>query len=381
MNKLTGILIPIGILTVGIISMFVLFGMKSEPEKRSFQPQPKIVESVEVELGHIRSHISALGQVRSSQPVDLYCEVTGNIMPGEIPFLPAQAFRKGDLLLKIDDRQVRLSINSKKSELLSALANALPEIKIDFPQEYPVWQQYFDQIGFDQILSPLPQFENRKIKLYLARYNAYRLYYDIRDLEIQLDKHFIRAPFDGSVVTAHMRAGANARIGSHLGEIINLENLEVEIPLTAEELSWVDDNAPVQFTSGEIPGLWRGKITRIGSTIDQRTQTIPVFVTLDNKSPAGLYDGAYLTASIPGRSITSAFAAPRRAVYNDQFVYLVTDGHLERRDITIARQQGDQVIIEGGLLDNDTLVIDILQGVASGMPADARVKNFDRDAD
>jgi membrane fusion protein (multidrug efflux system) len=206
------------------------------------------------------------------------------------------------------------------------------------------------------------------------------LYYDICDLEIQLDKHSIRATFDGSVVTADMRAGANARIGSHLGEIINLENLEVEIPLTAEELSWVDNNAIVQFTSEEIPGLWRGKITRVGSTIDRRTQTIPVYVTLDKKSSSGLYDGAYLTASIPGRTVASAFAAPRRAVYSDKFVYLVKDGHLEQRDVVIARQQGDQVIIEGGLVDNDTLVTDILQGVASGMPAVARIKDSDREA-
>ena len=143
-----------------------------------------------------------------------------------VPFRPAQSFSRGDLLLKADDRQVKLDISSRKSEFLTALAVALAEIKSDTPDEYKAWRDYFDAIEFDEKLAEMPATDDPRIKLLLSRLNVYKLYYDIRDLEITLEKHHFYAPFDGSIISADMREGTTARGGSHLGRIINLEELE-----------------------------------------------------------------------------------------------------------------------------------------------------------
>jgi len=369
MKRSSKILIPVAILVGGFLAMMGLMSLRTEAPKRAPQVRPRIVESEIVRLQTIPAKIIAYGRVSSAQPVALYSEVAGTLEEGDIPFQPAQSFKKGDLLLKIDDRQATFTLNSTKSDLLSALATVLPEIKIDFPDEYPTWQDYFDACEFGRTAPPLPEAANEKIKLYLSRFNVYKLYFSVRDLEIKLEKHNFRAPFDGSIVSADLRVGSTARSGSLLGTIINLEHLEFEAPVPAQDIPWIDIGQPVTFTSAELPGRWTGRVARVGSDIDVRTQAVQVFVELDNGRVGSMLNGVFLQAEIPGRMIDRAIAIPRKALYNERYVYVIENGKLLQRDVTIARRETDHVLVNGGIEDGDTLVIEPLQGVAPGMPA------------
>jgi RND family efflux transporter MFP subunit len=351
--------------------MQFFLSFSSEQPRQAPQARPKIVNIDIVQLEEIPSSIEAFGRLKTAQPVTLYSEVSGILQEGAVNFQPAQSFRKNDLLLKIDDRQAILDLNSAKSDLLTALANVLPEIKVDFPEEYELWQTYFDKIRFDDSLAKLPDAANQKIKLYLSRFNVYKLYFQVRNLEILLNKHYFYAPFSGSIISADLRVGSTARPGTRLGEIINLDNLEVEVPVAVDEIQWIDRKIPITFTSSEMAGEWSGRIKRIGKNIDESTQTVPVFMTLNKNGTELLYNGIFLRAEIPGATVKSAFQIPRRALYNEKYVYLIKDGKLEYREINIARIQTNTAILNGGIQNGDSLVTDVLQGVASGMPAQA----------
>jgi multidrug efflux pump subunit AcrA (membrane-fusion protein) len=370
--KWKAIVIPLIILILGFVSMRVLFSFKKEPEKRATVVRPKIVETEVVYLSDVPSEIVAFGRLTSAQPVVLYSEVSGVIQQGNVSFQPAQPFKKGDLLLKIDDRQIQLDLNSAKSDLLTALAQVLPEIKIDFPEEFDVWQQYFDNCGFQAELCPLPETKNQKIKLYLSRFNVFKLYFQAKNLEIILSKHKFYAPFDGSIVSADLRVGSTARPGIKLGEIINLEKMEVEVPVPAQDIQWIDQSKPVIFTSTDIQGQWAGKINRVGNNIDERTQTVQVFMTINKNGNKNLYNGVFLRAQIPGQEITNAFSLPRKAIYNEKYVYLLKEGKLKYQEIGVARNETETVILNQGIATGDTIVVEVLQGVANGMPAITR---------
>lgn len=364
---------PIGILVIGFILMQVLLSLRSEPPRRIPQARAKMVKAEVVRLDPVASSIIAFGRLTTAQPVILYSEVNGVLMPGDVTFQPAQSFQKGDLLLKVDDRQARLELNSAKSDLLTALAIVLPEIKVDFPEEYQIWQAYFDKFTFDNKLETLPETKNQKIKLYLSRFNVFKLYFQVRNLEILLNKHYFYAPFSGSIVSADLRVGSTARGGTRLGELINLENLEVEVPVPSPDIRWIDRDRPVLFTSTEIEGEWKGRIKRIGKTIDQRTQSLQVFMTVNKNGEEGLYNGVFLRAEIPGLVIPNSFVIPRKALYNEKYVYLIKQGRLDYREVEIARKEADSIILTGGIQNGDTLVTDVLQGVAPGMPASVRM--------
>ncbi len=362
-------LLPVLIVIAGFAAMRFLSSFKTAPEKKKPEPVVKIVETQIVELEDVPAEIVAYGRLASSQPVILYSEVDGTLQRGDLNFRPGQSFTKGNLLLKIDTRQITLDINTAKSDLLTALASVLPEIKIDFPEEFPVWQDYFNSCRFDKKIPDLPAAANQKIKLYLSRFNVYKIYFTIRDLEILYEKHFFYAPFKGSIVSADLRVGSNARTGTRLGEIINLENLEAEMPVPAEDIRWIDRTKPVLLTSSEISGNWTGTIRRIGKTIDTRTQTVQIYIEVDQSGDENLYDGVFLKATIPGLNIPRAFVVPREALYEQQFVYLLEDDKLSLRPVQVARRQPDYVIVNGGLNDGNLLVVEMLQGVSPGMLA------------
>ena len=372
MKRATKIVLPVLIVIAGFLAMMGLLSLKTESPKRPPETRSKIVETAVVRLQPVRSEILAYGRVASVQPVRLNAEVAGTLERGDVPFKPAQSFSRGDLLVKVDDRQARLSLNSTMSDLMTALAAVLPEIKVDFPDEYRVWQDYFNSCQFDKKITSLPETENQKIKLFLSRFNVYKLYFSVRNLEILLDKHYFLAPFDGSIVSASLRVGSTVRSGTLLGDIINLEQLEIAMPVKAEDIPWIDQQLPVVFTSSEISGQWSGMITRIGSNIDTRTQTVQVYASIDDNPQASLLNGSFLEAHIPGRSIDSAFAVPPKAIYDDSYVYLIADGRLARRPVRILRWESKHVIIGGGIANGDTLVVEIMQGVAPGMPAQSR---------
>ena len=368
MRRKIFISLPFVVLLLGFFTMRFLLSFREDAPKREVVVRPKIVQTRVVELGDTPAKLVAYGRLASSQPVVLNSEVSGELLQGDVPFQPAQSFRKGDLLARIDDRQMRLDLNSAKSDFLNALATVLPEIKIDFPDQVQVWQDYFNNTDFEKPLEPLPEATDQKIKLFLSRFNVYRLFFAARNLEIRLEKHYFYAPFDGTILSTDLRIGSTARPGARLGEIINLEDMEVEIPVPAEDIRWIDRRAPVKLFSEELDAEWRGRINRIGQSIDERTQTVPAFISIV-KNGHPFYNGIFLRAEIPGATISSAVSVPLRAIYEDRFVYVIENGVFATRDINITFRESDSCIIDSGLADGDTLVVELLQGVAPGMPA------------
>jgi len=367
------LLVAVCILVVGYAAMNLLSSMREETPKKDPELREIVVGAEAVALGEVAAEIVAYGRLRSAQPVVINSEVNGTLQQGDVRFRPGQRFTKGQLLIKVDTRQIELEVSTAKSELLKALASVLPDIRVDFPDAYAAWQDYFNRCSFDRPVPHLPKAANNSIKLYLSRFNVYNIYFSIRDLEIRHEKHFIRAPFDGAVVAADLRPGSNVRSGTRIGEIISLEELEMVVPLTVEDVQWIEADQPVLLNSAELRGEWSGRIRRIGKTIDQQTQTVQVYILVDDASE--LYDGIFLKATIPGRTVASAIRFPRRALYRQKHVYLIEDGKLVFRQVEVVRSETGSVLVSGGLADGDMLVTDVLQGVSPGMQA--RVKNAD----
>ena len=364
------IALPAGIIAAGFILMFFLISLRGESPKKQLELRTKIVDAVVVQPADVQPVITAYGKVTSAQPVQLISEVSGELQQGTVPFQPAQSFRKGDLLLTIDKRQAELTLNSQKSDFLNALASVLPDIKVDFPDKYKIWDDYFSSASFDKPLAKLPAVNDKKLKLYLSRSNVFKLYFSIKNSEIILDKHDFYAPFNGTIISANLRIGSTARSGTNLGEIINLDALEVEVPLPAEDAAFIDRTKPITLYSSELDRSWQGFISRVGETIDQRTQSIPAYISM--KDADNLPNGVFLSSAIAGSKIENAVLVPRQALYSERYVYLIKNNKLYYQEIDIVRKQEESVIVNSGLAAGDTLVIELMQGVAPGMPAEPR---------
>ncbi len=369
MSKYMKYIIPVIIIAVGVVLMLFLSSLKKKTLKQDPVVASKIVVTEEVKLHPVASHINLFGRAATSEPVMLNSEVNGVLEKGDIDFKVSQKFFKGDLICKIDDRQAKYSLNSAKSDLLNALANVLPEIKVNFENEYTVWQEYFNNCKFDSKITPLPEVTNEKIHLYLSRFNVYKFYYNALSLEIILDKHYFYAPFDGSIIKTNLQVGSSVRIGEQIGEIINTADMEISVPVETKNILWIDKDKNVTIKSKEFSREWSGKISRIGSNIDTRTQTVNLFIKVNQEKNNPLLNGVFVEVEFQGKLVENAFAIPPMALYEESYVYLVKDGRLQKQSVRLVRRESDRVIITDGIKTGDIIVVEALQGVASGMPA------------
>jgi membrane fusion protein, multidrug efflux system len=354
--------VAVFILGGGFIAMQQFAGMKELPPERPKAVSSNFVKVDPVSYQEVDTEVVAYGRITSSQTLNIIAEVGGRLLPGSNPLKPGINFRRGQVLCRIHGEEARLTLQSRKSEFLNLIASSLPDLKIDFADDFPAWQAYFESIEMDQPLKPLPEINSNKLKTFLATKNILRDYYNIKSLEENLRKYTIYAPYDGSIASVAFEVGTIVSPGTNIASIIRTDKLELEIPVEIEDVKWIEENAAVEVMSEDGSQAWLGRVARVADYVDPNTQSINVYVEVNAGPDSGLYDGMYLKTVIPGSRLVSAMEIPRRVLQNDDEVFVVDGGVLKTRRVKIEKITRDQVLISpldiNGLNEGDSLVIE-----------------------
>ena len=376
------------ILGGGFIAMKQFAGMKELPPERPKKASVNYVKVDPVSYREMDTEVVAYGRITSSQTLNVIAEVGGRLLSGSVPLKPGMNFRKGQILCRIYGEEARLTLQSRKSEFLNLIASSLPDLKIDYAEDFPTWQSYFESIEMDQPLKPLPEISSSKLKTFLATKNILRDYYNIKSLEENLRKYTIYAPYDGSISSINFEVGTIVSPGTNIASIIRTDELELEIPVEIEDVKWIEENAAVEVMSEDGSQAWIGQVARVADYVDPNTQSINVYVKVNAGPDSGLYDGMYLKTVIPGSRLESAMEIPRRVLQNDDEVFVVDGGVLKTRRVKIEKISRDQVLISplesNGLNEGDSLVIEAPANAIENMkvttfnPASEARPNSDR---
>lgn len=360
------------IIVFGFLTMSVLSGMKEEPKKRKPPELVRYVKAEKINYDDIKSPLTASGRVYSISEVALSAEVSGKILTGDIPFKKGQSFKEGDVLIKIYEKDAKLSLQSRKSSFLNHLAGILPDLKIDFSENYDKWYNFFEKIEIDKDLPELPKIASTKEKVFLASRSILSDYYSIRSDETRLKKYKIVAPFDGSFAEVSKQVGAIASPGQKLATIINTKDLEVEVPVEVSEAKWITVGDKVTAFSEDQKVSYEGKVIRISSAIDPEFQSLSVFVKLNNHSRKSVYKGEYLEVTFPGGTLKNVMEIPRSAVFNSDVVFTVKNNKLQKSKIDIQKinektllfnglEEGEQIVVEPLINANENTKVEILK--------------------
>lgn len=313
----------------------------------------KFVKAAPVENRNYLVEVSSLGRVSSAQAISLAAEVQGVLKAGSIGLKKGNSFRKGQVLFRIENSDAHLLLKSRKSSYLTILANTLPDIKIDYPEHYEVWLLFFESVDLDKPLPPMPPLVEPKLKTLLASRNILSEYYNIKADQVKLSKYVVTAPFNGTITDAFADVGAIVSPGVAVLNIINNGSLEVECPVSPEEIDLVKIGAAVSLSDDQ--NQWAGSVIRKGQYLNPNTQSIPVFIQLKS-GDEGVYNGMYLTATISGDSVNNVFQVPRRSlIENKSEVYVEQDSMLLRRAVDVVLLREETALIGG--LEEGTNVI------------------------
>ncbi|HEX7705120.1 MAG TPA: efflux RND transporter periplasmic adaptor subunit [Thermoanaerobaculia bacterium] len=208
------------------------------------------------------------------------------------------------------------------------------------------------------------------------------------DLQSQtVEDSVIRAPFDGVVVSKDAQPGEMISPVSAGGgftrtgicTLVDMNSLEIEVDVNEAYINRVHPAQPVEAVLDAYPD-WKipARVITTIPTADRQKATVRVRIALDEKDDRILPDMGVKVSFITTDATTAAVssvAVPRTAVRREgeqDLVFVVRDGNLERRAVRVAGSEGDQSRLASGVAAGEQVVIEGPAELRDGQPVRTR---------
>lgn len=363
MKRRWAVVAALAIIALGIVGKNALADLKEPPKE---DPPKNTIAPVKIKAIENVAQFASMpfdGRLVSNQKIDVFSEVNGRLMPGTKPFKDGIAFKKGEILLRLDDSDTRFNIIANRSNFQSTLTSLLPDLKIDYTSGYDKWKKYLADFDASKSIPDLPEVSDEKEKNFLVARKIYNQFYAIKSQEAQLQKFTITAPFDGIVSEANLTSNTIIRAGQRVGVFLDPMNYELEAGISVADIGKISIGNEAELKSNELSGKWTGKIARISETVDAGTQTVKAYLVVSGNR---LYEGAYLHGSVKGQALDSAASIPRFLLVNESQVYTVENSKLKLDNVEVIHESDDILIVKG-LKDGTQLVDQVVPGAFEGL--------------
>ena len=351
----------VAVLAGSIAIMFLLMSMKSTPERKAQEDTRVVVATQEIKNSDIQITVPVMGKISAREKITLFAEVSGILLQSENEFLAGYEFARGDVMLRINSEESELNLKAQRSNLMTAVAALLPELKFDYPQSYVSWEGYLQDFDINGDTKALPEPLNDRESYFVANKGIARTYYDIKALETRLAKYTIRAPFDGSVTESYIKPGNLVRSGQTLGVFLNPNNYDLEATVGINEIKHISVGDQVKLSSSNSNTSWMGTVSRISDGLDVNSQMVKVFITVSGPE---LREGMYLKGDILTTSSLEGVVLPRKLLESNDTVLEVRDGKINRLAVHVESTSGEEVVVTG--LPNGTQISLKTQNLQNG---------------
>ena len=343
-----------------LISNYILNFKGSE--EILYNESSKLVSVIEVKNSINPIMLDVDGRISSKNKIQLYSEVPGTINYNGNSFVEGNKFRKGELIYSINEDEFLSSVKQSRSELQNLIASILPDIKIDFKNNFSEWEKYFTNFDINKFVNELPKAKSNTEKYYIVGKGVQSLYYRVKSLEERLNKFYMYAPFSGSTINVNVNEGTMVSPGMLLGSFISDNNFELTVNIATKYASSISTNEKVILN---INGKnFTGLIKRINSNIDEKSQTVGVHIEFQDQE---LKDGMYVKTSIPLNIKKEGFSISRSILVNDSLVYVAEDDNtVGTRNVQILYYDENRVIVSG-LKNGTKLILSNIPGIFKGM--------------
>ncbi len=197
----------------------------------------------------------------------------------------------------------------------------------------------------------------------------------IGEAQQNVDNCVIRAPFDGIIVSKDAQVGemvspisaGGGFTRTGIATLVDMNSLEIEVDVNEAFIARVLPGQPVVAILDAYPD-WQipAKVRTVIPTADRDKATVKVRVSFLKLDPRILPDMSIKVTFLgdqpkekngePAPAATIPQAAVRDA-NGQKFVFVVKDGNLERRAVTLAGTSGTDARILAGISAGDTVVV------------------------
>jgi HlyD family secretion protein len=372
------ILIIVIIVLLGSIG-FAFATRKSVPEVKTFTVIEEGTSS-----GGAQTVLNASGYVTARRQATVSSKVTGQVI--EVNFDEGQTVTLGQVLARVDPSNIETSLNRAKAQLAVA-KSAVAETKTQYEQaqrDLKRTSNLFDSKISTQAELDKAQAESDALHARLERQQAEIIVAEreVATWQQQLADTTIRAPFPGVIVSksaqpgeiiSPMSAGGGfTRTG--IGTIVDMASLEIEVDVNENYINRVEPGQPVDAVLDAYPD-WHipCKVIAIIPTADRQKATVKVRIGFDKLDKRILPDMGVKVSFQHNANATapqvSGLTVPKTAVRKDgqqDIVFVVADGKLQRRAIKTGATRSDETTVLSNLKGGEKVVVEGPENLKDG---------------
>jgi HlyD family secretion protein len=329
---------------------------------------------VPVELGRVQkvggaaalSGTAANGYVVARRQAALSTDIEGRLV--ELKVEEGDRVRSGDLIARLDTRQLEAALERTKGDLASAAATA-----------------QWAQLDFERKDKLLPQGDISVSEVDLARVardeaeaRARALEAAQAEIEVLLSKSSVFAPFDGVItaknaeigeVVSSISSGVNSR-GS-VATLVDFATLEVQVELAQTSLKAAREGAPVQIFLDAYPDQgYAGRVRQVWPTADRQKATVELRAEFLERDERILPEMGVRVVFVPESQAPQepAVMVPERALTGEPPAVFVFDGtRVVRQPVTLgAKSAAGKREVTQGLVGGEMVVLDPPPALADG---------------
>jgi HlyD family secretion protein len=330
------------------------------------------------------SVLNASGYVVARRVSTVSSKVTGKI--AEIFVEEGMAVTEGQVLARLEPENSATMLTMAQRELEASRRN-LAEIEVRLAEaernlkrnEALVQQQLISQTALDASKAEVNALAARlaasEAQVKVSESGLKMRQIDYNDLEV-------RSPFAGVVISKNaqpgemispMSSGGFTRTG--IATVVDMDSREVEVDVNEAYINRVKPNQRVEATLDAYPDASvAARVVNIVPTADRTKATVRVRIAFDKLEPRILPDMGIKVRFLDDAPAQAENAGPRirvpsgavQSVGGESYVWIVRDGRVERRAVTVGAESEGSVEVRAGVNDGEELVSPVVQGLQDG---------------
>jgi multidrug efflux system membrane fusion protein len=340
----------------------------AQAEARKSAPAVPVLTGQVIEKSMpLRLH--AIGNVETIASVAIKSRVDGQIIAAHVR--DGQDLIKGELLFQLDPKPYQAQLEQAQANL--AHDQAQLEYLRGQEQRYQdlLKQNFVSREGYAQVAA----------NFHGAQASVSANEAATQQTRINLGYTTIRSPINGRAGKVMLSEGNMVKANDTLAMVVinQVAPIYVAVAVPEQYLNEIrarQKKAPLRMqTEPEKGKVATGKLAFVDNAVDVATGTIKLRGIFANEDRQ-LWPGQFVNAWVTLREEENALVVPTQALQtgpNGQYVYVVkADASAELRPVQVARTEGVDTVLVGGLKPGETVVVDGASRIVPGSKVSAK---------
>jgi len=322
---------------------------------------PMTVELAAVSRRPLTDYVTVVGNLIGLASVDVVPRLGGRIE--SIAVRLGDRVSRGQVVVKVEDREIREQINQAEASLdvnRANVGNRENDLKVSELALERARTSFERGIASRQSLEDAEARYNAAVsQLTVAKAQQAQTMARIDELKITLSNTSVQSPVDGFVSRRNLDPGAFANANTVILSVVDISTVRLIVNVVERDFRRVTPGVAAEVEVDAFPGEhFAGTVSRVAPVFDPATRTATIEIEVPNPG-FRLKPGMYARVRLTVEQRTDALTVPRNAVVDQngaRGVFLVVEGAARFQPVTTGIQDEAHIEVVEGLTEGQRVV-------------------------